>query len=197
MNSLPRTVIARSPLPSGAAFWLRLLSEVVNDVPVNEKEALNGPWWVTSVPIRSQSGAARRAIGARPGLQVIRERRARREGDRLRRGEPQEVAGVPQVDLGAEEDVIIRIERKGCVEVDVELYFLARHRALAAGELIGERIDAVDDRVECVEARIEHRGREGELAERTVRRGEIVIRRRVARASTRPSGGLAESTGNT
>ena len=50
-----------------------------------------------------------RAVGTRPRLQIIRERRARGD-DRLGRGEPQEVAGVAQVDLGTEEDVIISIE---------------------------------------------------------------------------------------
>jgi len=27
-------------------------------LPVNENEALNGPWWVMSVPMRDQSGAS-------------------------------------------------------------------------------------------------------------------------------------------
>ena len=32
--------------------------EGAGTVPVNENAALNGPWWVTSVPIRSQSAAS-------------------------------------------------------------------------------------------------------------------------------------------
>ena len=70
------------------------------------------------------------------------------------------------------------------VEGDVEPHFQTRDRALAAGELGGERIDAIDDRVGRSErqAVVEQRRCEAELAELAVRRSEIVIRRRVRAA---------------
>ena len=79
-------------------------------LPVNENAALNGPCvgdvGADALPIRRQRTGA---IVAYPALQVSRERCAWRN-DRLRSREPEEVAGISQIDLGAEEDVI-RTER--------------------------------------------------------------------------------------
>src|SRR6202023_784523 len=49
---LPYTRMPARPKPR------RRSVEGAGTVPVNENAALNGPWLVTSVPIRSQSGAS-------------------------------------------------------------------------------------------------------------------------------------------
>ena len=98
--------------------------------PDSENAALNGPWPVMSVPMRSQSGSMPRRCH-RGSSSAGRQRKARCRHDRFRRRQPKEVA-VVQLDLGHEEIMIGR-EEEGRGEGHVELHLLARDRTVAAG----------------------------------------------------------------
>ena len=104
--------------------------------------ALAGDVGADALPVGRESSGS---IVANPSLQIRPKGRTRRQ-DGLGRREPEEIA-IRYGHFGTKEHVIA-LKDKGRGERDVELDFLAGQGAFTTGELVGERVDAVDHRIE-------------------------------------------------
>ena len=92
---------------------------------------------------------------------------------------------------------MIWAEHEGRAEGDVEPHFLTGNRPLAASELVGLGVNAVNNRVGGGEVGVEQRRREAELTGRAIAAAKLLSDGEFTRVVALPSGGSVESMGNT